>query len=109
MVCVEEWDRSFNIAIKSCDSCEGLCINCALCESKIGLRLLDFKIFIPTITGRDNFFQTTAEPVKIVDKLLNLILTLNCPTVSIVEFVLALFAEFKFDGFNLLKSPPNFL
>jgi len=42
-----------------------------------------------------------------VDKLLNLILTLNCPTVSIDEFVLAPFAEFKFDGFNLLKSPPK--
>ena len=85
------------------------CTNCAQYGSKIGLRLLDFKKFIPTITGKDKFFKITAEPVKIVDKLLNLILTLNCPTVSIVEFALAPFAEFKFDGFNLLKSPPNFL
>ena len=82
MVFVEEWDRSFNIAIKSC---QGLCTNFALCGSKIGLRLLDFKKFIPTITGRGKFFKTTAEPVKMADKLLNLILTLNCPTVSIVE------------------------
>lgn len=43
-----------------------------------------------------------------VDKSLNLILTPNCPNVSIVEFALAPFAEFKFDGFNLLKSPPKF-
>ena len=42
-----------------------------------------------------------------VDKLLNLILTLNCPTVSIEKFALAPFDEFKFDSFNLLKSPPK--
>ena len=48
------------------------------------------------ITGKDKFFKTTAEPEKMVDRLLNLILTPNCPTVSIVDFELAPFAEFDF-------------
>ena len=52
------------------------------------------------ITGRDKFFKTTAEPENMVDRLLNLILTSNCPTVSIVEFELAPFAEFNSDWFD---------
>ncbi len=42
-----------------------------------------------------------------VDKLLNLILTSNCPTVSIFEFELAPFAEFKSDGNNFPALPPK--
>ena len=42
-----------------------------------------------------------------VDKLLNLILTSNCPTVSIVEFELAPFAEFKSDGNNFPTFHPK--
>ncbi len=52
-----------------------------------------------------SFFKTTAEPEKIVDIWLNLILTSNCPTVSIVEFELAPFAEFKSDGTRSLILP----
>ena len=37
-----------------------------------------------------------------VERLLNLILTSKCPTVSIIEFELAPFAEFKSNG---TKSP----
>ena len=40
-----------------------------------------------------------------VERLLNLILTSNCPTVSIVKFELAPFAEFKSDGNNCSTSP----
>jgi len=39
------------------------------------LRLFDFKKFIPTITGRDKSLKITAEPEKVVERLLNLILT----------------------------------
>ena len=63
------------LAIKSCFSSVGLCTICALDGSKIGLKLLVFKKFTPMITGRDKFFKTTAEPEKMVERLLNLILT----------------------------------
>ena len=79
-----------------------LCTTFAADGSRTGLRLLVFKKFTPIITGRDKFFKTTAEPEKIVDILLNLILTSSCPTLSNVEFELAPFAEFKSDG---TKSP----
>ena len=64
----------------------------------MGLKLLVFKKFTPIITGRDKFFKTTAKPEKMVERLLNLILTSNCPTVFIVEFELAPSAEFNSDG-----------
>ena len=73
----------------------------------MGLRLFDFKKFIPVITGRDKFLKTTAEPEKMVERLLNLILTSSCPTVSIVEFELAPFAESKLDGNNCPTCPPK--
>ena len=63
------------LAIESCFSFVGLCTICALDGSKIGLKLLVFKKFTPIITGRDKFFKTTAEPEKMVERLLNLILT----------------------------------
>ena len=59
------------------------------------------------ITGKDKFFKTTAEPEKMVDRLLNLILTPNCPTVSIVDFELAPFAEFESDSNKSAMSPPK--
>jgi len=71
------------------------------------LGLFDFKKFIPIITGRDKFLKTTAEPEKMVERLLNLILTSSCPTVSIVKFELAPFAEFNSDGNNCPTSPPK--
>ena len=40
-----------------------------------------------------------------VERLLNLILTSSCPTVSIVEFELAPFAESKLDGNNCPTCP----
>ena len=40
-----------------------------------------------------------------VERLLNLILTPNCPTVSIVEFELAPFAEFNSDGIKSSMFP----
>ena len=55
------------------------------------------QLFIVQGLGRDKFFKT-AEPEKMVERLLNLILTSNCPTVSIVEFELAAFAELNSDG-----------
>ena len=106
-VYVKERDLLFKLAINSWLSFEGLCIICALYGSKIGLRLFDVKKFIHIITGRDKFFKTTPEPEKMVDKLLNLILTSNCPTVSIVEFELAPFAKFKSDSNNSPTFPPK--
>ena len=92
-------------AMRSCVSAVVLCTTFAAKGSKTGLKLLVFRKFTPIITGRDKFFKTTAEPEKIVDIWLNLILTSNCPTVSIVEFELAPFAEFKFYGTKSLNFP----
>ena len=86
-----------------------MCIICALDGSKIGLRLFVFKKFTPIITGRDKFFKTTAEPEKVVERLLNLILTSSCPTVSIVEFELAPFAELNSDGTKSSNLPLKLL
>jgi len=108
-VLVRVLDLFDTLAIKSWHSAVVLCTTFAACGSKTGLRLLDFKKFTPIITGRDKFFKTTAEPEKMVDIWLNLILTSNCPTVSIVEFELAPFAELKSDGFKSLILPCKLL
>ena len=73
--------------------------------SKIGLRLLVFRKFTPSITGNDKFSKTTAEPSKRKLILDIFIFKATCPTVFIIEFAKAPLALGEFDGFNLLMSP----
>ena len=75
----------------------------------MGLRLFVFKKFIPIITGRDKFFKTTAEPENMVERLFNLILTSKCPTVSIIKFELAPFAESNSDSTKFSIFPLKLL
>ena len=94
-------------AIRTCSWLVGLCTNFAVSGSKIVLRLLVFRKFTPSITGNDKFSKTTAEPSN--KKLMcgMDITTSTCPTAFIDELAKAPLAFGKFDGPNLLLSPPH--
>ena len=94
-------------AIKSWVWREGVCTSCANWGVRNGLKLLCLRKFTPNIIGRDKFSNTTAWPLNIILILLNLSCILTSPNVVIVALSVAPLANFKFDYFNLLRSPPR--